>query len=1142
MLLTFPDLDTLRLALTTGAVPPPVGQAAAAAGFDADGRVSVQPSVAVPHAAQNDLRKLGVEVAMGNGTPLAESVCCWPQLLPLQRVGQAPALPEQTPVLFDLPAEQLAAVACEILRLGNDRQSYRYLESADGQPPRVLLRVVGPPYYSLLRALDRDADGGPQAFVECAARVWCQVGWSHPLGPHLKPPDGKILLLRPPRQWLLLDDAPFRDIYEVLEFTLPDEKTPWHEGSLGGRLRVPLRLTRGGPAEGAELWVLRDNPVGQLDAFVRDHDNDLLGRLLFAVGEVGGKQVIVVRVRPSRSAPPVLQFDAAVGCRSFLKLPNLFLPVGTRLHPPLRRDVVRKLLADDPETITWLYPGEGGRFTPESLPDAVFRPLRDWVEYVIELERKPLELWVESTTFDFEPFVCDEEQPPKPKKPPQERKRPGAGRSAPREAGDVNFSAETPKPATPVEIEEEFVPTVKAEPSKLRLELAELEGKFLAIPGGLDAPERQALWPRLAELNAGLGHEDAGVCWVHALWADDAPVRKWAWQWLQAEVRVAVSREAAGTGRATPWVKAAAGPPRELDGADLDALLALPEPTTAEVRALAAYLLWAADAAAPSVVRRLNAMRHFLEAHERKLPARAAWLAWCAVAALSGGDVLALARARDRLLERLFQNGLRPEQDLPAFLRCGGPAGSQRFRDMGGWLARLGGLANRWAERMNETRKFQIGDRSKTGACLDLIFAYGLTRLGEEEEAEKLVERAGRALAGGHKVHAFLFQAYRHRIQQAREGKPLAGPLPAALLAYQVELRNDPGEQYHYNRVRQHSRILEPGQRIDSYRHWTSQGDPLEQELSRLPAILDRKELLARVHKLLRDHAGPAEARARVLAAAIEQSPRLGEEIALGLLQQACPACDALPPLSEDADLRRRADLLEKALLVAAHFDRREYIQALVEHFQALVQSQRDNPTAPAFDSLVGSCLRGLRKLGMRQEIELLLRQMADVLLQGQRLDALDVEALERRPEALRALLHVAAGWYYFGEEKEAEAVLRAARKVLLGGPLPDGTHPGGRVKLACAYAATLGQAPPEVAQRRFEELFQRLESIASGWHTPGFCIFQMEVVEAVVLAIASDDFGQGAETRRWLDDDEFLLRKRVHHDLRALMARAEKG
>ena len=59
------------------------------------------------------------------------------------------------------------------------------------------------------------------AFVERAPRVWVEIGYTHPLAEQLKPPEGKLLLLRPPRVWTLLDEAPFRDVYDVLEFTLP---------------------------------------------------------------------------------------------------------------------------------------------------------------------------------------------------------------------------------------------------------------------------------------------------------------------------------------------------------------------------------------------------------------------------------------------------------------------------------------------------------------------------------------------------------------------------------------------------------------------------------------------------------------------------------------------------------------------------------------------------------------------------------------------------------------------------------------------------------------------------------------------------------------------------------------------------------
>src|SRR5205814_6060646 len=43
----------------------------------------------------------------------------------------------------------------------------------------------------------------------------------------------------------------------------------------------------------------------------------------------------------------------------------------------LRRDAVRRLLADDPAQVVWLMPQADGKFTPEVLPDSAFRPLED---------------------------------------------------------------------------------------------------------------------------------------------------------------------------------------------------------------------------------------------------------------------------------------------------------------------------------------------------------------------------------------------------------------------------------------------------------------------------------------------------------------------------------------------------------------------------------------------------------------------------------------------------------------------------------------------------------------------------------------------------------------------------------------------
>ncbi|HVS36482.1 MAG TPA: hypothetical protein VMS17_13035, partial [Gemmataceae bacterium] len=343
MILKFPDLDTLRLALTSGAAPPAVAQAAAVVGFDDQGHVWVETAASLPRAAQNDLRRLGVQLCKTSGAAVTAPVRCWPEILPLQRDPDPLDRLEQTPILFETTGQDdLGRLVVEILRLGNDRQQFRWLESkTDADAGRGLLRVVGPPYYSLLRAIDRNGQAAPRAYRECAPRVWVEVGWTHPLADHLKPPPGKLLLASAPRQWTFLEEAPFRDVYEVMEFALPDGPTDWNEGGLKGKVRAALRLTTGGAADGAELWVLRDDAVEELNRFVQNSDDQMLHRLAFAVGEKDGRTVIVLRTRPSRLPPPELVLRAEA-YKPYLKLPNLFVPAGKALHPPLRRDMVRR--------------------------------------------------------------------------------------------------------------------------------------------------------------------------------------------------------------------------------------------------------------------------------------------------------------------------------------------------------------------------------------------------------------------------------------------------------------------------------------------------------------------------------------------------------------------------------------------------------------------------------------------------------------------------------------------------------------------------------------------------------------------------------------------------------------------------------
>src|SRR5262249_54812158 len=152
---------------------------------------------------------------------------------------------------------------------------------------------------------------------------------------------------------------------------------------------------------------------------------------------------------------------------------------------------------------------------------------------------------------------------------------------------------------------------------------------------------------------------EASLCWVNALWEIDAAPESWAEIWLQTEGKGRDNRSAA------------------TEAADLDELLNNKDETNIsvnDVRTLAAGVVWAASCETPPrvFVQRLDRIQRYFEKQDWRLSVRGCWLAWLSLTRLSHGDVLGLARARDRLLERLYRNGLSSDADMAGFLRFSG--------------------------------------------------------------------------------------------------------------------------------------------------------------------------------------------------------------------------------------------------------------------------------------------------------------------------------------------------------------------------------------------------------------------------------------------------------------------------------------
>jgi hypothetical protein len=1123
----FPSEDALLFALSAGLIPPAVAVSPARA----DRRNGV-PWLATESPLPDPVAAALARIGVANVSWIAagHQVGHWLEAIPLRPDPLPPVVTDQTPVILELTsAEGLAPFVAELFRLGNDRLSVRRVSPLQvGGCDSILLRIVGPPYYTLLHALDPVGPGAPRAYLERAPGVWIQAGWNHPLAGRLQAAAGQLLLVRPPAEWVAIDNRPFRDVYEILDLR-PAAAVDWADEPRGP-LVVPLGLAPVGAAEAAELCVLQGPATEQVDAFVRDADDRDLIRLAFAVGESDGERVVVLRTRPGPGGAPPPVFDDALACRTYLRLPNLYLPVGARLRPPLRRDATRRLLADDPDRVVWLMPQADGSFVRNVLAESAFRPLTEWVDDVLARDAAVLAQWEQVARFDFGDFIGKDLslRPAVPKGKGEKRQ---SGVSPPSPKGkEVRAAGPSPELSPPPEA---FTAGPAAPPGELQTRLKQVEEEFLSIPGPLDDPRRLALWPRLAGLNGRLGHKaDAGLAWASALWEATDPPAAWTRSWVEVE-------------------QALPGP--DLTAADLDRLLENQRPSTPDVRPLAAAIVSAGRGRAPELLRRSAAVQQYLERHDHLLPVRAAWLAWHALASGPGNtDVLALARARDRILERLLAGGLVPERDQPGFLRFAGRPEGDRMRAVRGAAGRLRQLVRDWFEQTTTIK----GRFDRTPAYVDLFFAFGMARLGEATATRALLRQASAEVEQvGTETHTFLLQALQYRVEQALAGRPHDGPLPPEQREYLDQMRQEEravpidetarrSASYAVERLGKESTILQPQEKLDPYRRIKLEQDATVRELVRLTDVHDRGRLAAGLRRLAEQAAvRPAEIRLRVLAEALPLSARVGESATRELIAQVEPALDAAAESDDRVVAENRAVLLERALLFAAHYDLPDMVRAFAGR---LGESLRRPAALDAVGSLVGQTLRSLRKLGLKEHTERLLGQVSHAALGGRSLDQARAALPGREwQQALRLLLPVAGAWFNFDRPAEARPILDAARAWLLKPEKKpnDPERPAAQyVTLVNTYIAAAGHAPLDEAVGRVEELFapgrlDRLPNTMTSNHY--YSLLHLGVAEAVVLTLATEDFAVGPAARRWLDDDEYLVRRRIHRDMRAALARA---
>ena len=327
--------------------------------------------------------------------------------------------------------------------------------------------------------------------------------------------------------------------------------------------------------------------------------------------------------------------------------------------------------------------------------------------------------------------------------------------------------------------------------------------------------------------------------------------------------------------------RAAGTPAGEPDLAAIDRVLAPPSATGPALRWLASALVRAAGSGGSAdLAGRLGRLQQTWEAHERLVPARVTWLGWAALARIAGGDALMLARARDRMLERLHEQGLDRAVDLPGFLRHGATPTGERARIVGDHLRTLHESAVAWIGR-------DLFNARDTRPIADLIFAFGLARLGAPAASGQLHAQGLAGLDRQDAVASWAARAFGFRVRRALEVEA-DPPRPCP-----PELVRSPGNaRPRFSGTRSTASastraILEPHERINPYRHWHGKlADDVVRELARVVDV-DRPRLnspsgWAYLLTLKAEGHRPELQDARVLGTALEVGYRLGEAFAAG--------------------------------------------------------------------------------------------------------------------------------------------------------------------------------------------------------------------------------------------------------------------
>ncbi|MCS6866684.1 MAG: hypothetical protein NZS48_16650 [Gemmata sp.] len=1149
--LFFPTRDTMRLVLASGLVPSALTQAPTRVEHHPAGGVWLEVAELPSREILASLARWGIIPALRPATT-PSTIASWAEIVPLypQKTESAPT------ILYELPQRQMTALLRWLCRGPRPLIGWQFLtQPYDGY---AWVTVQPPPAPSV--AFDHKFPE-IRSYYEQLPGVWVARDWVHPLATQLVVPTGTILLCHPVEGVVHRPGPVPQPVH--YELTLrPQPTIPTRHDPLPP-ITIHPRLLSCATTPPPTLWVFPPEQRSAFDQFCSDANEHLLRKLSCARIENGDEQRILIRLTNAADNTAALP-PAAMGFFSDPRLPALHVPSGFQLRPHLRAEQLARAVSYSPGYILWLERTDAG-FTLHRVPVAAFQPLDQQLEHSIP----PLVSWIphhgRSGALDFERFTLQTETtidllPPTPTiSPPtigtttkarahgwfaqscarilswMRRKRASSlPPTSARPSGHPTSQASAqPAPAEETPSDTEAAPTGRPLATTEALRLGHdwvlrrqaLEGRILEDFSQLPAQQRARRWAELATLYTTTGQAlDAALCWMNAIWDCSPPPQEWLQQWAAAECR------AAGVDHSDSWDRWLSSPSRPGIG-----------------RVVAAIASGMGQQAVPSEwVRLLPRIVGMLEQKLDDIPVRAAWLARWAITRGGNGDTLGLARWYDRLLRRLQDRGPALDLDAPSFLRFHGRASPERFKQACDRLKHLRKPIREWVERPRGLGGLQaVGLAAETKATVEyaqLMLAWGLAVLGERTLARDWAAWARKALSlvvaprVDPAAHAFLADLFLWRIQEANEGTL---PKPGWPPPFQQRWDNLPEfARYAIDRLRQHSRILQPLGVVRPY------GGRDLREFFGSDRLGDRLHLFAA-------QTDPAiiveEGRALLALATREPTTATVPRVVYSLLQSAayfdCRMTEELLALVPVA--------LEwvETWLQAGRWTETERLSQAVMIRSSLLAMASDVATPRSIESLFKYLIRACSISGIPPAIEAAAlrlfraaRRGACTPLVASLMESLDPQRGHWNNDAthssLRPRIALAAGWFVAGDTEAGWRILDMARDQLrLPPPLPPRQH----TELMLLYAETLGLAPPTLALGRLEELLQLPDRLAISSSTN--CYFTLQVlrlVDSLVRAIVTEDFALSPAVRAWLDEDEFLIRRRIHRDMAAELA--ERG